>query len=35
LKKLVEELNPALVTIYQKSMDEGVVSEDWRETNVT
>ncbi len=35
LNELVEELSPALVFIYWKSMDEGMVPEHWREANVT
>jgi Ni2+-binding GTPase involved in maturation of urease and hydrogenase len=35
LNELVEELSPALVFIYWISMDEGMVSEDWRVANMT
>ena len=35
LQGLVEELAPALALIFSKSMEEGVVPEDWRTANVT
>jgi hypothetical protein len=35
LKELVAELSPALGTLFQKSIDEGVVPEDWKEANMT
>ncbi len=35
LKELANQLAPALVMIFRKSMKEGTVLEDWREANVT
>jgi hypothetical protein len=35
LKELADCLAPALVTIYNKSMEEGAVPDGWREANVT
>ena len=35
LQELQEDLAPALADIFTKSMDEGVVPQDWKEANVT
>ena len=35
LMELQDALSPALATIFQKSLDEGVVPQDWKEANVT
>ena len=35
LKELSAEAAPALAMIFNKSLDEGVVPEDWKEANVT
>jgi hypothetical protein len=35
LKELTDQLAPALVIIFQRSMAEGIVPEDWKEANVT
>jgi len=35
LIELQDALSPALATVFQKSLDEGVVPQDWKEANVT
>jgi hypothetical protein len=35
LQNVLDEVAPALKVIYQRSMDEGEVPEDWRTANVT
>jgi hypothetical protein len=35
LKELTDQLIPALVIIFRRSMAEGTVPEDWRQANIT
>jgi len=35
LQELQDELSPVLAAIFEKSLDEGTVPEDWKEANVT